>query len=176
MRLHKSKRSVRLGIGIRLTRLRAVRVKVRISPHPHPSLSPPLSLHPQVDYKSACRMLKSMGEMESVGPSLGSFSVSQQLLELFLNGFKAELTSKVHHHHHHHHHHTSPHPTSPHLTSPHHTTPHLTSPEMFTTLTYDSIRPQFHSQTGKFDSDPHLWMPMTLGEKEYVELMQQKGI
>ena len=55
-------------------------------------------------------------------PTHCSYFVSQ-LLELFLNGFKAELTAKV----------------------------------------------------GKFDSDPHLWMPMTLGENEYVELMKQKG-
>jgi hypothetical protein len=103
-------------------------------------------------------MLKSMGEMESVGPSLGSFSVSKQLLELFLNGFKTELTSKVRR------------TTIPRLASP-----RLALPDMFTTLTYDSFRFHFLSQTGKFDSDPHLWMPMTLGEKEYVELMQQKG-
>ena len=41
------------------------------------------------------KSLKNMGQMECVGPSLGSFSVSKQLLELFLSGFKAELNAKV---------------------------------------------------------------------------------
>jgi hypothetical protein len=28
----------------------------------------------------------------------------------------------------------------------------------------------------KFDTDPHFWMPMTLPEESYVELMKQKGV
>lgn len=32
------------------------------------------------------------------------------------------------------------------------------------------------SKQGKFDADPHLWMPMTLEQQAYLHLMTQKGI
>jgi len=32
------------------------------------------------------------------------------------------------------------------------------------------------AKQGKFDSDPHLWMPMTLEKASYLQLMAQKGI
>eukprot|EP01035_Chromulina_nebulosa_P018919 gene18919-24723_t len=32
------------------------------------------------------------------------------------------------------------------------------------------------TKTGKLDSDPHLWMPMTLDKPAYLHLMQQKGV
>lgn len=78
----------------------------------------------KVTYQTATRLLESLGELAFVGPSLGSFSVSKDLLGLFLDGFAAELASK----------------------------------------------------TGKFDADPHLWMPLTLEHDSYVELMAQKSV
>ena len=35
---------------------------------------------------------------------------------------------------------------------------------------------ELSTKTGKLDSDPHLWMPLSLGEEEYVELMVQKDV
>ncbi|DAZ99328.1 TPA: hypothetical protein N0F65_005179 [Lagenidium giganteum] len=32
------------------------------------------------------------------------------------------------------------------------------------------------AKTGKFDSDPHFWMPLTLEEAAYTEVMEQKGV
>lgn len=58
------------------------------------------------------------------GTSLGSFSVSFELLCCLLEEFSAELSSR----------------------------------------------------NGKLDSDPHLWMPMTLDERIYVEAMSAKGM
>lgn len=58
-----------------------------------------------------------------VGVSLGSFSLSIELLEALLQEFHHELSQK----------------------------------------------------RGKFDSDPHFWMPLTLDEKTYCELMLSKG-
>ena len=78
----------------------------------------------KVSYDTATRLLASFGDIKSVGTSLGSFSVSKELLAVFLEGFSKELSSK----------------------------------------------------TGKLDSDPHLWMPLSLGENEYVELMGQKDV
>lgn len=57
-----------------------------------------------------------------MGPSLGSFSLSSDLLQLLLSTFSAELEDKK----------------------------------------------------GKLDSDPHLWMPLTLSRASYVEVMAQK--
>lgn len=77
-----------------------------------------------MDHATAVQLLASLGEIESVGPSLGSFSVSSDILHVLLEEFASELASK----------------------------------------------------TGKLDSDPHLWMPMTLEKKAYLQLMKQKGI
>ena len=78
----------------------------------------------KVDHATAVQLLASLGEIESVGASLGSFSLSSLLLSSLLEEFSAEL----------------------------------------------------HAKKGKFDSDPHLWMPMTLEKDSYLHLMEQKGI
>jgi cytoskeletal protein CcmA (bactofilin family) len=78
----------------------------------------------KVDHATAVQLLASLGEIKSVGASLGSFSVSSHLLFLLLGEFSAELEAKK----------------------------------------------------GKLDSDPHLWMPMTLERAAYLQLMGQKGI
>lgn len=78
----------------------------------------------KVDHATAVDLLKSIGEIESVGASLGSFSISSHMLTALLEEFAGDLESK----------------------------------------------------TGKLDSDPHLWMPMTLEKAAYLQLMQQKGI
>lgn len=78
----------------------------------------------KVDHSTAVQLLAALGGIESVGASLGSFSVSWALLEALLAEFDAELAAKV----------------------------------------------------GKLDSDPHLWMPMTLEKTAYLHLMKQKGV
>ncbi|TMW56942.1 hypothetical protein Poli38472_002867 [Pythium oligandrum] len=78
----------------------------------------------KVTYDTARRMLTSLGELKSVGTSLGSFSVDSDMLKALLNEFSKELAAKE----------------------------------------------------GKFDSDPHFWMPLTLEKDAYTELMQQKGV
>jgi hypothetical protein len=78
----------------------------------------------KVDHATAVQLLASIGEIESVGASLGSFSVSSVLLEQLLEEFASELAAK----------------------------------------------------SGKLDSDPHLWMPMTLSKPSYLHLMTQKGV
>lgn len=78
----------------------------------------------KVDHATAVELLKGLGEIESVGASLGSFSLSSQMLGALLKEFSPELESK----------------------------------------------------RGKLDSDPHLWMPMTLEKPAYLQLMRQKGI
>jgi len=78
----------------------------------------------KVDHKTATEMLKVLGDIGSVGPSLGSFSVSAELLQALCDEYRPELTKKE----------------------------------------------------GKFDTDPHFWMPLTLPEKDYVTLMNQKGV
>lgn len=79
----------------------------------------------KVDHATATQMLSGLGgEIDKVGVSLGSFSVSSQMLSCLLEEFASELESKV----------------------------------------------------GKLDSDPHLWMPMTLNKDSYVSLMKQKKI
>jgi hypothetical protein len=35
---------------------------------------------------------------------------------------------------------------------------------------------ELEHRKGKLDSDPHLWMPMTLQKADYLHLMSQKGI
>lgn len=64
----------------------------------------------KVDHSTAVQLLSGLGEIKSVGASLGSFSVSSVMLYSLLAEFREELAAKK----------------------------------------------------GKLDSDPHLWMPMTL--------------
>lgn len=78
----------------------------------------------KVSHATALQLLDGLGEIQSVGASLGSFSVSWQLLTALLEEFRGELDRK----------------------------------------------------TGKLDSDPHLWMPMTLPKAAYLQLMAQKGV
>ena len=78
----------------------------------------------KVDHATAVQLLASLGEIKSVGASLGSFSISSHMLFILLNEFSVELETKK----------------------------------------------------GKLDSDPHLWMPMTLERAPYLQLMGQKGI
>lgn len=77
----------------------------------------------KVDHATAVDLLSNLGEIESVGASLGSFSVSWQFLGALNEEFATELTKKE----------------------------------------------------GKYDSDPHLWMPITLEKPAYLKLMAQKG-
>lgn len=67
--------------------------------------------------------MKDLGEINAVGSSLGSFSVSSLFLSALINEYSAELDSKV----------------------------------------------------GKYDTDPHFWMPLTLSKQSYLHLMKQKG-
>jgi hypothetical protein len=78
----------------------------------------------KVDHATATQMLAGLGEIKSVGSSLGSFSVSSSMLFTLLSEFASELAQR----------------------------------------------------RGKFDSDPHLWMPMTLQLADYKTLMAQKGM
>eukprot|EP00591_Stephanopyxis_turris_P001859 CAMPEP_0195519700 /NCGR_PEP_ID=MMETSP0794_2-20130614/15282_1 /TAXON_ID=515487 /ORGANISM="Stephanopyxis turris, Strain CCMP 815" /LENGTH=544 /DNA_ID=CAMNT_0040648893 /DNA_START=110 /DNA_END=1744 /DNA_ORIENTATION=+ len=78
----------------------------------------------KVDHATAVQMLKSLGDIGQVGPSLGSFSVSSQMLDALCQEYNEELTAKA----------------------------------------------------GKFDTDPHFWMPLTLPQDDYVALMSQKGV
>lgn len=78
----------------------------------------------KVDHKTATEMLKVLGDIGSVGPSLGSFSVSAKLLKALCDEYREELVKKE----------------------------------------------------GKFDTDPHFWMPLTLPEEDYITLMNQKGV
>lgn len=48
----------------------------------------------KVDHATACRMLKNLGDIERVGPSLGSFSVSSAILEALCEEFQDELAAK----------------------------------------------------------------------------------
>lgn len=49
----------------------------------------------KVTHATATRLLASMGELKAVGVSLGSFSLSWQLLGALLRGFDGELAAKV---------------------------------------------------------------------------------
>lgn len=77
-----------------------------------------------MDHATAVKLLASLGEIVSVGASLGSFSISSLLLVALLSEFSYELSTKK----------------------------------------------------GKLDSDPHLWMPMTLEKASYLQLMSQKSV
>ena len=48
----------------------------------------------KVDHPTAVRMLKNLGDIGQVGPSLGSFSVSAKILAALIEEFKDELTAK----------------------------------------------------------------------------------
>ena len=48
----------------------------------------------KVDHPTAMRMLKNLGDIARVGPSLGSFSVSAKMLKALCEEFSAELTAK----------------------------------------------------------------------------------
>jgi len=78
----------------------------------------------KVDHATATKMLKVLGDIGQVGPSLGSFSVSAELLQALCAEYAPELKSKE----------------------------------------------------GKFDTDPHFWMPLTLPDEDYIALMNQKGV
>ena len=78
----------------------------------------------KVDHATATKMLKVLGDIGQVGPSLGSFSVSAELIQALCDEYETELSSK----------------------------------------------------TGKMDTDPHFWMPLTLPSADYVALMNQKGV
>jgi hypothetical protein len=77
----------------------------------------------KVSHGTAVTLCADLGEIEKVGASLGSFSISSNMLFALLKEFSSELVAKV----------------------------------------------------GKLDSDPHLWMPMTLGKESYQQIMAQKG-
>eukprot|EP00636_Phaeomonas_parva_P017310 CAMPEP_0118852542 /NCGR_PEP_ID=MMETSP1163-20130328/1501_1 /TAXON_ID=124430 /ORGANISM="Phaeomonas parva, Strain CCMP2877" /LENGTH=584 /DNA_ID=CAMNT_0006784979 /DNA_START=113 /DNA_END=1867 /DNA_ORIENTATION=+ len=76
----------------------------------------------KVDFDTATELLQDLGEIDMVGTSLGSFSVSSLMLDVLLEEFKDNLAKK----------------------------------------------------SGKFDTDPHLWMPMTLPEAGYEHIMSRK--
>jgi len=78
----------------------------------------------KVDYGTATTLLKDLGEVTQVGTSLGSFSISSELLQALLLEFKPELEAK----------------------------------------------------SAAMDTDPHFWMPMTLPESGYIQIMQTKGM
>lgn len=78
----------------------------------------------KVDHATAVKMLQVLGDIGSVGPSLGSFSVTADFLHALCHEYDAELQEKK----------------------------------------------------GKFDTDPHFWMPLTLPTDDYVLLMSQKGV
>lgn len=78
----------------------------------------------KVGHAEASAQLEGRTDVERVGPSLGSFSLSADFLEALEGGFSAELSKK----------------------------------------------------DGKMDSDPHLWMAMTLAEDAYAALMVKKEV
>lgn len=78
----------------------------------------------KVSHATAKELLASFGEVEKVGVSLGSFSLSADMLSALLDEFEQELQVKE----------------------------------------------------AKLDTDPHLWMPLTLDKGAYVKLMAQKKV
>jgi len=50
----------------------------------------------------------------------------------------------------------------------------VSSALLFTLL--DEFSSELEAKRGKLDSDPHLWMPMTLDKAAYSQLMAQKGV
>ena len=78
----------------------------------------------KVSHATATEMLGKLGNIGQVGPSLGSFSVSAQILKALCEEYAPELAAK----------------------------------------------------SGKFDTDPHFWMPLTLSCDDYITLMKQKEV
>eukprot|EP00933_Yihiella_yeosuensis_P080854 TRINITY_DN9436_c0_g3_i1.p1 TRINITY_DN9436_c0_g3~~TRINITY_DN9436_c0_g3_i1.p1 ORF type:complete len:559 (-),score=115.37 TRINITY_DN9436_c0_g3_i1:189-1781(-) len=78
----------------------------------------------KVTHAEASSQLAKMEGVDQVGTSLGSFSLSSAILNMFMTGFSAELDAK----------------------------------------------------SGKLDSDPHVWMVMTLSEDDYQVLAVKKGL
>jgi len=78
----------------------------------------------KVSHATATEMLGKLGNIGQVGPSLGSFSVSAEILKALCEEYSSELAAK----------------------------------------------------SGKFDTDPHFWMPLTLSCEDYCTLMRQKGV
>lgn len=78
----------------------------------------------KVTHGVAMELLSHLDEVDAVGASLGSFSVSAALLNTLMEEFSQELSDKK----------------------------------------------------GKLDSDPHLWMPMTLQRESYMGVMTKKGV
>eukprot|EP00606_Chrysophyceae_sp_TOSAG23-5_P000163 GSChrysophyteH2.ASY1.ANO1.1020.1 assembled CDS len=78
----------------------------------------------KVTHSQALDLLQHLDAIQSVGASLGSFSVSNQMLFALLSEFADDLAAKQ----------------------------------------------------GKLDSDPHLWMPMTLERAAYIGVMLGKGV
>lgn len=77
----------------------------------------------KVSHADALALLDNLGTVKDVGVSLGSFSVSSDMLKILLNCFAVELKAKK----------------------------------------------------GKYDTDPHMWMPFTLTKEAYVTLMKKKN-
>ena len=69
----------------------------------------------KVDHATAVKMLSSLGSIERVGPSLGSFSMSASILSALCDEYSSELNAKA----------------------------------------------------GKFDTDPHFWMPMVSDTRKW---------
>lgn len=77
----------------------------------------------KVTHATARAILSDVGTLVAAGTSLGSFSVSHDMLRGLMSEFDKELSAKK----------------------------------------------------GKFDTDPHFWMPLTLPRDGYVRLMERKG-
>eukprot|EP00612_Vaucheria_litorea_P002134 CAMPEP_0171453094 /NCGR_PEP_ID=MMETSP0945-20130129/944_1 /TAXON_ID=109269 /ORGANISM="Vaucheria litorea, Strain CCMP2940" /LENGTH=517 /DNA_ID=CAMNT_0011977901 /DNA_START=163 /DNA_END=1712 /DNA_ORIENTATION=- len=77
----------------------------------------------KAEFEEANDLLKKLGKLKEVGISLGSFSISSELLDVLLKEFKPELRAK----------------------------------------------------NGKMDSDPDIWMPLTLPKESFLALRKKKG-
>jgi hypothetical protein len=110
----------------------------------------------KVTFAQATKMLSGLGDIESVGVSLGSFSLSNTILvsavmchhglELCF-GMADGLTHVV-------------------------GWWYLITQEAFMT----EFKSELEAKVGKLDTDPHLWMPLTLRCEDYCELMSSKGV
>ncbi len=108
----------------------------------------------KVDHATAMRMLKNLGDIARVGPSLGSFSVSAKILQALCVEFKAELDAKD---------------------------GKLDTGTMGYVLNASFLYYPFqclipHLVNFIPTPDPHFWMPLTLPQDEYISLMSQKGV
>ena len=86
--------------------------------------------------------------MAAVGTSLGSFSVDHAILSALIAEFDAELNAK---------------------------TGQWRGYCDFIVVQHSPNNASISCETGKLDTDPHFWMPMTLPRDGYVSLMTQKG-